>query len=114
MQRTSHLFFLLLFSLPSLLRAQSTSASLTGVVNDPSKAAVVDATVIVISTATNVRFETKTNGAGQYHVANLDPGTYRLEIEKQGFKKLVKPDVILHVQDALVIDFGLSLGEMSE
>jgi hypothetical protein len=36
------------------------------------------------------------------------------EIEKTGFKKLIKPDVPLYVQDALEIDFELTLGEVSE
>src|SRR4029077_492325 len=35
-------------------------------------------------------------------------------IEKPGFKKLIKPDVILHVQDALEIDFEMTLGAASD
>jgi len=49
------------------------------------------------------RYESATNGAGEYTLANLPPGTYRIEVEKSGFKKLVRPDVNLHVQDALSI-----------
>ena len=37
-------------------------------------------------------------------------GTYRIEIEKSGFKKLIKPDVVLHVQDALEINFEMTIG----
>ena len=40
--------------------------------------------------------------------------SYRLEIEKSGFKKLIKPDVVLHVQDALRIDLQMTLGDVSE
>jgi len=42
---------------------------------------------------------------GQYHLVNLSSGPYRIEIKRVGFKKLIKSDVILHVQDALEIDF---------
>ena len=35
-------------------------------------------------------------------------------MEKTGFKRLVRPDVILHVQDALAIDFELPLGSAVE
>ena len=42
------------------------------------------------------------------------PGCYQIEIEKPGFKKLVKPDVTLHVQDAIKLTFGLTLGSASE
>src|SRR5262249_2822026 len=34
--------------------------------------------------------------------------------EKSGFKKLIKPDVVLHVQDALAIDFEMTLGSTSQ
>src|SRR5262249_30491624 len=105
---------LLLVLSSSGLRAQSTNASLTGRVSDPSKAVVVDAKIAAISTDTNIRYETTTNTSGEFYLTNLPPGTYRLEIEKPGFKKLIKPDVILHVQDALEINFEMSIGEVTE
>src|SRR5258705_5665505 len=114
MRRVPVLTALLLLSLASALRAQSTNASLTGRVTDPQKALIVDAKVDVISAGTNVRAETTTNGSGEYYFANLAPAVYRIEIEKPGFKRLVKPDLILHVQDALKLDFEMTLGDVSE
>ena len=108
------LAFLFLVSFSLVLRAQSTNASLTGRVTDPSKAAIADAKVAAIRTETNFRYETASNASGEYVLTNLPPGTYRLEAEKAGFKKLIKPDVILHVQDALEINWGMTLGEVSE
>src|SRR4029077_10097152 len=105
---------LLLFFSSSVLRAQSTSASLSGRVTDPSKAVIADARIAAISTATNLRYETTTNTSGEYYLTNFPPGLYRLEIEKTGFKKLIKPDVTLHVQDAIEINFELSLGSATE
>jgi hypothetical protein len=55
-----------------------------------------------------------TNGSGEYYLANLAPAVYRIEIEKPGFKRLVKPGLVLHVQDALKIDFEMTLGDVSE
>ena len=105
---------LLLLSFTSVLHAQSTNASLSGRVSDPQKALIVDAKVAVISAGTNVRAETTTNGSGEYYLANLPPGVYRIEIEKESFKRLVKPNVILHVQDALKVDVEMTLGDVSE
>lgn len=105
---------LFLLSFPSVLRGQSTNASLSGRITDPTKAVIADARVITISAETNVRYETTANASGEYSLANLPPGPYRLEIEKPGFKKLIKPDVILHVQDALAIDFEMAVGEVTE
>jgi hypothetical protein len=108
------LAFLFLVSFSSVLRAQSTNAGLSGRITDPSKAVIVDAKVAAISVGTNVRYETATNDSGEYYFANLPPGPYRIEVEKTGFKKLIKPDVIFHVQDVLGIDFEMTVGEVSE
>ena len=54
------------------------------------------------------------NGAGEHTLANLPPGAYRIEVEKTGFKKLIRPHVILHVQDALAIDFEMAVGSVSD
>ena len=103
-----------LFLFAGVLCAQSTNASLTGRVTDPSKARIVDAKITAISAGTNFRYETATNDSGEYYLANLPPGSYRLEVGKTGFKKLIKPDVILHVQDAPEINFEMTLGSASE
>ena len=99
---------------PSVLRPQSTNASLTGRITDPSKALIADARITAISAGTNARYETTSNESGEYYLANLPPDLYRIEIEKSGFKKLIKPDVTLHVQDALEINFEMTLGTGSE
>ena len=78
--------FLLVVSFTHVVRAQSTNASLTGGITDPSKAVIVDAKVTAISADRNVRYETTTNGSGQYYLANLPPGPYRLEIERSVLK----------------------------
>jgi Carboxypeptidase regulatory-like domain/TonB dependent receptor-like, beta-barrel len=108
------LIFLLLTSFAPVLPAQSINASLTGRITDPSKAVIVDAKVAAINADTNVRYETMSNDSGQYYLANLPPGPCRLEIERAGFKKLIKPHVILHVQDVLEIDFEMAVGETSD
>ena len=113
MRRVVALVFILLTSF-TLGLAQSTNASLAGRITDPANALIVDAKVAAISADTNIRYEGVTNGSGEYHLANLPPNSYRLEIQKSGFKKIVKPELILHVQDALRIDLQMTLGDVSE
>jgi hypothetical protein len=105
---------LLLISHLPVLRAQSTNASITGRITDPSKALIAEAKISAINTATNFRYESTTNNSGEYYLTTLPPGPYQIEIEKPGFNGLIKPDVIVHVQDALEIDFEMTLGSASE
>jgi hypothetical protein len=96
------------------LLAQSTNASLTGRVTDPSKAAIVGAMVTVINTGTGVHYQGSTNQAGLYYVSNLPPARYRIEIEKLGFKAVIQTNVILHVQDVLELNFEMEVGSALE
>lgn len=42
------------------------------------------------------------------------PGSYLIQVSKVGFKTIIKPDIVIHVQDALAINFTLPLGAISE
>jgi Carboxypeptidase regulatory-like domain/TonB dependent receptor len=97
-----------------VLCAQSTNASITGRVTDPSRALIVGAKVDAVSSGTSFRYGAVTNDSGEYYLTNLPPGSYRIEIERAGFKKLIKPDVALHVQDAIELNFELTIGSTSE
>jgi len=94
--------------------AQSTNASITGLVDDPTKAAIEGAQVTVVNVQTGVRTEGKTNASGAYVVTELIPGSYRVEVEKQGFKAVVQEELTLHVQDNLQLNFHLAVGSVSE
>jgi len=96
------------------LQAQSTNASLTGRVTDPTRAVLPEAKVIVINSDTGVRYQGITNQTGSYYVTDLPPGRYRIEVEKIGFKAVIKSDLTLHVQDALEVNFEMVLGSALE
>ena len=75
---------------------------------------IVGAEIIIVNDATRVQYSAKTNREGIYVVPNLHPGSYRLQVSRVGFKTLIKPDIILNVQDALAINFTLPIGAASE
>jgi hypothetical protein len=107
-------YLLLPFLLFYAAHAQTTNGSITGRVTDPSKATVAEAKVVDLNLGTNFRYESTTNAAGEYTLTNLPPGTYRIEVEKPAFKKLIQPGVALHVQDTLEINFEMSLGSATD
>ena len=108
--------FLLILSLLCLgpAVAQSPNATLNGIVLDPSGAAIAGAQVVIVNDATGVQNVTRTNGEGIYVVPNVPPGPYRIQVSNSGFKTIIKPDIVIHVQDALAINFTLPIGASSE
>jgi len=68
---SSNLALFILVALTSRVFGQSTNASLTGRVTDPSKALVAGARIAAISAGTNLRYEAATNGSGEYTLPNL-------------------------------------------
>lgn len=101
-------------SLALPLAAQSPNGVINGRVLDPSNGVISGADVLVINDATGVTYSGKTNDNGIYVVPNLPPGPYRLQVSKIGFKTLIKPDIVLNVQDALSINFTLPVGAVFE
>ena len=104
--------FVALLAFPLL--AQSPNGTINGLVLDPSNKAVAGAEILVINDATGVKYSSKTNNDGIYVAPNLPPGPYRLQVSKAGFKTLIKPDIVLNVQDALSINFTLPVGAVFE
>ena len=108
------MFLVLLLSSPPLLSAQTTTATVTGFVTDPTNALIAGAKLDVINMDTNIRYTATTNQEGSYTLPNLPPGPYRIEVEKTGFKTVVKSDVVLHVQDTAAINFEMAVWSASE
>ncbi|HWR17710.1 MAG TPA: TonB-dependent receptor [Terriglobales bacterium] len=96
------------------LHAQSPNGTISGLVVDPTNRAIVAAEIVIVNDATGVKYLSQTNAEGIYVVPNLSPGPYRVQVSKSGFKTLIKPDVVVQVQDALAINFTLPVGAAIE
>src|ERR1700738_4414927 len=96
------------------LFAQSPNANINGLVCDPSSAGVGGAEIVAVNDVTGVKYTTKTNHEGIYVLPSLPPGPYRLQVSKVGFKTIIKPDIVLNVQDALSLNFTLPIGAVFE
>ncbi len=103
----------LLLSLVPYARAQATSGSVVGRVTDPSKAVVVGAQVSALNQATGVTYTAQSNGAGEFVVQRVPPGTYTVTVTEQGFETAVARNLELVIDQKLEVDFELKVGAIS-
>src|SRR5215472_13254612 len=103
-----------LICLSSGVLLAQTAAEITGVVTDPSGAAVPNASVTATNSATNVARPTTTNSAGIYNFPDLTPGTYQVQVAAAGFETVVKTNIELQVQQVARVDFALAVGQATQ
>lgn len=96
------------------LHAQAIRGSLLGTVTDSSGATVPDAKVTITEMHTGISRTMQTNESGYYVFPALDPGTYRVSVEKSGFRTAVKEGVVLLVNTTVRADLMLQPGVISE
>jgi protocatechuate 3,4-dioxygenase beta subunit len=65
---------------------QTTNATISGTVTDPTGAAVPNVQIEAANTKTGIVFKTVSNEAGVYQFPSVQPGTYKLTAELPGFR----------------------------
>ena len=111
--RRSILSLLFLGGLVLPLSATGPTGTITGTVTDPSGASVPKAKIAVRNLATNAARDALTNDDGDYTVALLAVGRYRVSVEKDGFRRSFYSDVTLDIEQTVRVDFALQLGPIS-
>ena len=94
--------------------AQTDTATLTGVITDPTGAAAVGAVVTVIHTTTGFTRSATANRDGIYTLVLLPPGTYNVSTRLAGFSTAETRDVVLLVGDKVALDIKLQVGQASD
>jgi len=108
-------YLLTLLSFVSVAFAQTTgTATVVGNVTDNTGAVVPGAAINIVNTETQFVSNSETNTEGGYYVPNLSPGTYRLTIQAQGFKRYVREGIILRTSEQPRIDIQLEVGSVTE
>jgi Carboxypeptidase regulatory-like domain len=104
-----------LFSmLVTLVKAQTTTATIVGTVNDSSGSAVPEAKVQVRNSGTGAIQVTTTDSQGRYRAPALPVGDYEVQTEKDGFQTAIRKGVTLNVGAEVVIDFSLAVGQVTQ
>src|SRR5579863_5691659 len=112
------LVLILLFSaLPAMggFRADNgpTTADLVGSVADPQGAAVVDASVTLLSLDREAALTTATDQRGHYEFHGVLPGKYTLKVNVAGFDE-AEHAVVVHSGEPLTVDVQLKLATANQ
>lgn len=102
------------FLFAGLISAQETRGTIVGRITDPTGAVVPGATVVVTNTAMGTTTSSTANDVGMYQASFLIPGVYQIAVEASGFKKFVRDNVEVRVNDRLEVNVALELGATGE
>src|SRR6266568_9497291 len=105
--------FVAVLLLQTAARAQSVVGTITGVVTDASYQPITGATVQLIQVETNRRRNAVTDTQGGFTIANLPPGEYRIEGEREGYRKHVQ-QLTLQLNQEMQIEIPLVPGQRTE
>jgi hypothetical protein len=97
-----------------MLLAQADRGSIEGTVTDPSGAAVPSAQMQVVNIETNSKLDFSTNELGNYLAPNLPVGSYRLVVQKEGFRTLLREPILVRAQSSSRVDFTFQIGSVSD
>ena len=87
----------------------SFKAQLRGNISDASGAQIPNATVTLTDEATGTALISKTDSEGRYTFLNLEPASYMLEAEAQGFGGQKRGHLVLRVAQESVLDLKLAV-----
>ena len=106
------LIFAFLFCELSL--AQTFTSSVTGLVTDPTGAAVANAQVELKNMGRNDVHNFTSGNDGSYQFNNLQPGTYQITVTAPGFKTYVQRNLVLQAQISSRVNVALELGNTQQ
>ena len=105
---------LLCLILAAVATGQVQNGQITGLIVDPSGAAVAHAIAHVRNPATGFETTAESNSSGIYIATELIVGSYTVRVEADAFKTVEATNLILNAGSVLRVDFRLTLGQRSE
>jgi hypothetical protein len=94
--------------------AQSDRGTITGTISDPAGAVVANAAIEARNTATGGVYPAASSATGNYTLAELPAGTYEITVAVPGFKKLIRPGLIVQAAQTIRVDAMLEVGSSAE
>ena len=97
----------------TLVCAQTNTGTVNGHVADAVSAAVADCAITLLNTKTGVTLTGQSDREGSYVFALVQPGAFRLTVEKAGFQKFVT-QFELSVNQIARVDAVLAVGQVTD
>jgi hypothetical protein len=94
--------------------AQTDRGTITGTVSDPAGAVIPSASIEAQNTGTEAIYRIAGTSTGNYTLAQLPAGIYRLTVSAPGFKQYVQSGITVQVAQTLRIDISLEIGSPVE
>lgn len=108
------LLYVTVFAISASAQADVATATLSGVVMDPSGAVIANASVAASSIEKGTTREIRTGDIGAYRIPLLDPGAYQVRFEAPGFTTRIFDQVVLRVGDTFVLDAQLDIPGLTQ
>ena len=96
------------------LHAQGATAAISGIVLDPSGAAIAGASITVRNVGTAFTRTVVSDDQGRYVVPELPIGDYEVQGSLAGFQTVVRRGILLTVGSRPVVDLQLPIGQAAE
>jgi hypothetical protein len=114
LQRFAFLLLLLCLALCDSTLSQTSTASLRGMVNDPSGSGVSGATVTLKNAESGTERTVVTDAVGDYQFLQLLAGKYTLTVTANGFASHERQDLVLLVNTPATANVQLKIGASTE
>src|SRR5881296_2111545 len=103
-----------LFVFSHAASAQTDRGTITGTVSDATGAVIPGATIEAKNVATGAVYQAGSTETGNYTLAQLPAGTYELSVNLPGFRRFVRPGIVVEVARTIRIDAQLQVGAATE
>jgi hypothetical protein len=94
--------------------AQDSRGRVQGTVADSSQAIVVGAKILLTNEKTGITALKESTTNGHYLFDYVDPGTYTISVQHEGFSRFVQRNVIVQVRGDVTVDIALKVGGVAD
>lgn len=94
--------------------SQAGQSEITGVIRNNQGAGIAKAKITLTRVETDEVTSTISNNNGDYIITNLRPGSYRVNVEQNGFRRFVQEGILLTTGERIRLDVELLIGDINE